>query len=85
MAAKKRTIGKRKHNTSRAKSQQRTRRRDCPFRRAFEYCSECDADISLMIRLKHSGQTFVFNSDSRWPVAQGDIVDVYHQIKKDSS
>jgi hypothetical protein len=35
-----------------------------------------------MIRLKHNGQTFVFNSDSRWPVAQGDIVGVYHRIKK---
>lgn len=78
MAAKKGTLGKRKKNTSRAKSQQRTRRRDCLFRKAFEYCCECDADISLMIRLKHNGQTFVFNSDSRWPVAQGDIVGVYH-------
>jgi hypothetical protein len=38
-----------------------------------------------MIRLKHNGQTFVFNSDSRWPVVQEDAVGVYDLIKEDSS
>jgi hypothetical protein len=83
MAAKKKTIGKRKQNTPRAKSQQRTRRRDSLFRKAFEYCCQCDADISLMVRLKHNGQTFVFNSNSRWPVVQEDVVGVYHQNKEE--
>ncbi|KAB8070338.1 hypothetical protein BDV29DRAFT_181055 [Aspergillus leporis] len=73
MAAKKRTIGKRKLSTPRAIGQQRSRRRDSMFRKAFEYCCECDADIFLMIRLKHNGQTFIFNSDSNWPVVQEDV------------
>lgn len=74
MASKNRTIRKRKLNTPRTKCKQRSRRRDSLFRKAFEDCCECDADIFLMIRLKHNGQIFMFNSDSGWPPMQEDMV-----------
>ncbi|PKX99519.1 SRF-type transcription factor family protein [Aspergillus novofumigatus IBT 16806] len=81
MASKNRTIRKRKLNTPRAKCQQRIRRRDGLFRKAFEYCCECDADIFLMIRLKHNGQIYMFNSDSRWPLMHEDMFFQYPRPK----
>jgi hypothetical protein len=67
IASKNRTIRKRKLNTPRAKCQQRSRRRDSQFWKAFEYCCECDADIFLMIRLKHNGQNIYVQLG--WPLA----------------
>lgn len=31
-----------------------------------------------MVRLKHNGQIFIFNSDSRWPLTQEDLVGICH-------
>jgi hypothetical protein len=81
MASKNRTLRTRKLNTPRAKCQQRSRRRDSLFWKAFEYCCECDADIFLMIRLKHNGHIFMFNSDSRWPLMQ-DMVGICYGNKE---
>ncbi|GFF94880.1 hypothetical protein IFM47457_10073 [Aspergillus lentulus] len=75
------TFGKRKLNTPRAKRQQRSRRRDSLFWKAFEYCCECDADIFLMVRLKHNSQIFIFNLDSRWPLTQEDLSFYYPRLK----
>jgi hypothetical protein len=52
------------------------------FQKAFEYCCECDADVFLMVRLKHNGQIFLFNSDSRWPLTQEDLVGICHGNKE---
>lgn len=82
MASKNRTIRKRKLNTPRTKCKQRSRRRDSLFRKAFEDCCECDADIFLMIRLKHNGQIFMFNSDSGWPPMQEDMVGICYGNKE---
>jgi hypothetical protein len=82
MVSKNRIIRKWKLNTPRPKCQQGSRRRDSLFRKAFEYCCECDADIFLMARLKHNGQIFVFNSDSRWPLMQEDLVGIRHGNKE---
>lgn len=81
MASKNRTIRKRNLNTPRTKCKQRSRRRDSLFRKAFEDCCECDADIFLMIRLKHNGQIFMFNSDSGWPPMQEDMFFHYPRPK----
>lgn len=82
MASKNRTIRKRKLNTPRTKCKQRSRRRDSLFWKAFEDCCECDADIFLIIRLKHNGQIFLFNSDSGWPPMQEDMVGICYGNKE---
>ncbi|PKX99516.1 uncharacterized protein P174DRAFT_509435 [Aspergillus novofumigatus IBT 16806] len=46
--------------------------RDTLFRKAFEFCQECNADVSLMVWLKENSQIYIFNSDSRWlPLQEG--------------
>ncbi|GKZ33298.1 hypothetical protein AbraIFM66950_003141 [Aspergillus brasiliensis] len=66
MAAKKRNIRRRRSGSKRSSYQQRTRRKNSLFLKAFEYCNLCEADIALVIRLKHNGQVFKFNSNSQW-------------------
>lgn len=64
--AKPRKIRHRQSNKPKAKHQQHKRRGDTLFRKAFEYCQECNADVSLVVRLKDNGQIYIFNSDNRW-------------------
>jgi hypothetical protein len=44
------------------------------FRKAFEFCQECNADVSLMVRLKENGEIYIFNSDNRWVPSQEGLV-----------
>jgi hypothetical protein len=78
-----RTIRQRRSDSARAKNQQRGRRKDCLFLKAFEYCKECDADIFLMVRLKNNGQIFIFNSNDRWPPSPHELVGCYFLSRND--
>jgi len=65
-----------------SKRQQRSRRRQCLFKKAKEYCTKCDADVFLILRIRKNGQIFFLNSDAtgQWPptpeqlVSLGDIM-----------
>jgi hypothetical protein len=72
--AKTRKIRHRQSNKPKAKHQQHKRRGDTLFRKAFEFCKECNADVSLMVRLKENGQIYIFNSDNRWFTSQEGLV-----------
>ena len=54
------------------------------FLKAFEYCRECDADICLMIRLKHNGQVVFFKSDSDWPFPEEQLVGIILSLRDSS-
>jgi hypothetical protein len=72
--AKTRKIRHRQSNKPKAKHQQHKRRGHTLFRKAFEFCQECNADVSLMVRLKENGQIYIFNSDNRWFPSQEGLV-----------
>jgi hypothetical protein len=74
MMAKPRTIRHRQSNKLKVKHQQHKRRRGTLFWKAFEFCQECNADVSLMVRLKENGQIYIFNSDNRWFPSQEALV-----------
>ncbi|OJJ42060.1 hypothetical protein ASPZODRAFT_155542 [Penicilliopsis zonata CBS 506.65] len=77
MAAKRSPIGRRRSNSPRSIRQQQTRRRNSLLRKSFEYCRECDADVFMMIRLRHNGQIVFFNSDSQWPLSREQLASHY--------
>ncbi|KAB8067545.1 hypothetical protein BDV29DRAFT_163263 [Aspergillus leporis] len=81
MAAK-RTIQRRRSDSARSKSQQRNRRRRHLLLKTFEYCKECDADVSITIRLRHNGQIFFFNSDGGWHLSQKELAMYYPKPKE---
>ncbi|KAB8261725.1 hypothetical protein BDV32DRAFT_121000 [Aspergillus pseudonomiae] len=60
-----RSIRKRASNSPRSRRQQRAHRKDNLFFKCFEYCQECDADIFIMIRLRHNGQIQFCNSNDQ--------------------
>lgn len=55
---------KRISESSRAKSQQRSRRRKGLLKKAYEYGIECDADVYVVLRIRKDGQIYTFNTDS---------------------
>jgi hypothetical protein len=75
--AKPKRIRHRQSNNQKAKRQQHRRRGDTLFRKAFEFCKECNADVSLMVRLKANGQIYIFNSDGQWCPSQEDLVTLF--------
>ncbi|KAA8648113.1 uncharacterized protein ATNIH1004_003996 [Aspergillus tanneri] len=75
--AKPRKIRGRQSNNSKARRQQHYRRGGTLFRKAFEFCQECNADISMLVRLKDSGQIYVFNSNERWIPSQEELILYY--------
>ncbi|KAL5040790.1 hypothetical protein BDW71DRAFT_193097 [Aspergillus fruticulosus] len=64
-------------NQKKAKHQQNNQRGDTLFRKAFEFCQECDADVSLTVRLRNNGQIFMFNLDDRWHPSPQDLAAYY--------
>ncbi|RDK41086.1 hypothetical protein M752DRAFT_217585 [Aspergillus phoenicis ATCC 13157] len=84
MAAKKRNIRRRRPSSKRSTYQQRTRRKNNLFLKAFEYCNLWEADIALVIRLKHNGQVFEFNSNSQWHPSREELVGNLYDSLKDT-
>jgi hypothetical protein len=66
----------RSKNVSAASIDQKTRRRrNTLFRKATEYCSECFADIQMIIRLKKTGDVYILTSKSKgWPLSEAQLV-----------
>lgn len=56
-------------------SQKARRRRETLFKKATEYCSECVADIQLVLRMKKTGQVYILTSNSEgWPLSEDQLV-----------
>ena len=60
-----------KQRPNKERSQQKKRRRETFFIKAYEYYQKCDADIFIILRTKDNGQTFTLSSENsqngRWP------------------
>ncbi|KAJ5640292.1 uncharacterized protein N7484_008154 [Penicillium longicatenatum] len=69
MASKKLTwVKKRQLNSSRAKVQQRNRRKQSLFKKAKEFVFECESDIFVAVRIRKTGQIYILDSstDDQW-------------------
>ena len=58
-------IKKRCSESSRAKSQQRQRRKSGLFKKAAEFSLECESDVVVAIRIRKTGQAYIFDSSSQ--------------------
>ena len=62
-------------NLADAVNQKARRRRETLFKKASEYCSECEADIYLILRMKKTGRIYTLASESKgWPLSQKQLV-----------
>lgn len=62
-------------NLADAVNQKGRRRRETLFKKASEYCSECGADICLILWVKKTGQIYTLVSESEgWPPSQNQLV-----------
>ncbi|PLB47843.1 hypothetical protein P170DRAFT_360084, partial [Aspergillus steynii IBT 23096] len=52
------------------------------FRRTFKYSIEYNADISLVITLRHNRQIFFFNLNSLWSPLYKQLVCYFAGVKK---
>ncbi|KAL2835842.1 hypothetical protein BJX68DRAFT_251243 [Aspergillus pseudodeflectus] len=61
-------VKKRRSETAKAASQQKNRRKNTIFKRAAEYSLECKADILVAIRIRKTGEIYIFDSstEGRW-------------------
>lgn len=51
------------------------RRKETLFKKAFEYSTQCDADVQLVIRIRKTGQIFTLTSKSEgWPLSANQLV-----------
>lgn len=58
-------IKKRHSDSTRAKTQQRHRRKKGLFKKAAEFSLECEADVFLAVRIHKTGQIYVLDSSAR--------------------
>ncbi|OQD75857.1 hypothetical protein PENANT_c145G03629, partial [Penicillium antarcticum] len=50
------------------------RRRETLFKKAFEYSTQCDADVQLIVRIRKTGQIFTLTSKSEgWPLSESQL------------
>lgn len=69
-------IRKRQSDTPRPKRQQRSRRKNSIFKKAYEYSLKCDAQVYVMLRNKENGKLSIFNSEpnGHWPLSTEQLV-----------
>jgi hypothetical protein len=62
-------VRNRRSENPRSKSQQISRRRKTLFKKAFEYCINCNSDLYMIIRTRQNRKIYTLNSTSRgdWP------------------
>lgn len=62
--------------TARAKAQQRHRRKRGLFKKAAEFCCECESDVFMAVRVRNTGQMYILDSSSRsqWLSTLSDLV-----------
>lgn len=58
-------VKKRHSDTARAKAQQWYRRQRGLFRKAAEFCLECESDVLVAVRIWKTGQMYILDSSSR--------------------
>lgn len=70
------SVKKRHSQTARAKAQQRQRRKRGLFKKAAEFCYECESDVFVAVRIRKTGQIYIFNSSpqSQWLNILPDLV-----------
>lgn len=56
---------KRQSESAQAKTQQRNRRKRSLFKKAKEFVLECESDVFLAVRVRKSGQMYIFDSSTR--------------------
>lgn len=64
-----------------AKRQQKSRRKDRLFTKAYKYSIYCDANVYVLIRTRKDGRIFSFTSDSinGWPPSLQELVYSQHR------
>ncbi|KAB8219227.1 hypothetical protein BDV33DRAFT_174286, partial [Aspergillus novoparasiticus] len=63
---KKSSLSKKRYSeSSRAKSQQRQRCKRDLFKKAAEFSLECESDVVVAIRIRKTGQAYLFESSSQ--------------------
>lgn len=69
-------VKKRRLQTARAKAQQRHRRKRGLFKKAAEFCHECESDVFVAVRVRKTGQMYILDSSSRdqWLSTLSDLV-----------
>jgi hypothetical protein len=67
---------KRRSQSSWAKSQQMLRRRKTLWKKAFEYCIECDSDIYMILCTRRNGHIYALNSNptKNWALSRQYLV-----------
>lgn len=74
--AQKTFVRKRRSESTQSKTQQKNRRKDGLFRKAYQYCIECDADVYVILRIRRNGQIYISNSNptEEWPPSKQQLV-----------
>jgi hypothetical protein len=67
---------KRRLETAQAKSHQLYKRRKGIFKKAAEFSLECESDIFVAVRIRKTGQIYIFDSSARadWISTISDLV-----------
>ncbi|KAJ5775794.1 uncharacterized protein N7511_000805 [Penicillium nucicola] len=56
------------------------RRKETLFKKAFEYSTQCDADVQLVVRIRKTGKIFTLTSKSEgWPLSAKQL-DLTHPL-----
>ena len=64
----------RQSESPKAKNQQKRRRKQGLFVKAYEYSTYCDADVYVLLRTRKNGHIFSFTSDDRWSPSMRELV-----------
>ena len=74
MSKKSAWIKKRQSESARARAQQRTRRKRSLFKKAKEFVLECESDVFVAVRVRASGQMYIFDSSTEWSKCLAQLV-----------
>ncbi|KAL4891324.1 hypothetical protein BDV59DRAFT_209012 [Aspergillus ambiguus] len=70
---------RRQSESAKAKTQQRSKLKKTLLRKAAQYSLECESDVFVMIRIRKSGQRYIFNSSpsEQWLPSMPELNDYY--------
>lgn len=74
MSKKSTWIKRRQSESARTKAQQRSRRKRSLFKKAKEFVLECESDVFVAVRLRESGQMYIFDSSTEWSKCLAQLV-----------
>ncbi|KAH8691844.1 hypothetical protein BGW36DRAFT_276532, partial [Talaromyces proteolyticus] len=60
-------------SSRRSRTQQKNRRKDGLFRKAAKYSIICGAHAFVFLRIKSTGQIYIFNSELGWPPSKEEL------------